>query len=239
MRAADGGAKSAGKSVAFSRSWVKIDPDRLWEKIPGRGEMRVFSIKWLTAVAAVLIAPAFASAAIVVNIASDSRTTSGSTQNFTLDITFSNDGAAQPIVGYDTALQITSASTGLTITGVGTSTNGNLIANPVLPGNPAFAINSGFYLISRAELDPGSIDNGDGLYRILLQAAPNTTGTFTISFFNNESSGFDTKLFSDFDSNEVPNTTFGTGTVTFSPVPEPATLGLALLGLPLILRRRR
>jgi hypothetical protein len=204
--------------------------------------MRPFSIKWLSAVAAaVLIAPAFASAAIIVNIASDSRTTSGSTQNFTLDITFSNDGAAQPIVGYDTALQITSASTGLTITGVGTSTNGNLIANPVLPGNPVFSTNGSLYLVSRIEFDPGSIDNGDGLYRILLQAAPNTTGTFTISFFQDESNALDTKLYAAATepATEVPNTTFGTGTVTFSLVPEPATLGLALLGLPLVLRRRR
>jgi len=194
----------------------------------------------LTAAAAVLIAPAFASAAIVVNIASANRTISGSTQNFTLDVTFSNDGAAQNLIGYDTGLQISGGS-GLTITGVGTG--GNKVANPVLPSDPAFSANSGNpYLISDAQSSAGTIDNGDGFFRILLQAAPNTSGTFTISFFQDEpnnNSGFDTKLYSNAQLNEVPNTTFGTGTVTFSPVPEPATLGLAMLGLPLILRRRR
>lgn len=201
--------------------------------------MKVFSIKHLVAVTAVLIAPAFASAAIVVNIASDSRTISGSTQNFALDVTFSNDGAAQNLAGYDAALQISGGS-GLTIVGVGTGAN--KVANPVLPSDPAFASNPPLSLISDAQLSPGTIDNGDGFFRILLEAAPNTSGSFTISFFQDEpnnTSGFDTKLYSNASLAEVPNVTFGTGTVTFSPVPEPATLGLALLGLPLVLRRRR
>ena len=195
--------------------------------------MTFFKLKVLAA--AVLFAPALASAAITINVGSTSLPVSASPQSFVLDVTFTNDGASQPLVGHDTALQITSLGTGLSITGVGTG--GNKVANPVLSGDPSFSTNSGLYLFSEVQQAAGSIDNGDGLFRILLQAAPGTTGTFQIDFFQSDSSPFDTKLYADANLNEVPGVTFIGGTVTF--VPEPAAMSLLVLGLPLLARRRR
>jgi len=199
--------------------------------------MKLFSGRLLAAAAALLAVPAFASAAITLNIGSTTLSESAGVQNFTLDVRFTNDGASSPMVGYDVALQITGGS-GLTITGMGTSGNGNLITNPVIASFPTFGTSGSLYLFSDASGSPGSIDNNDGLFRILLQAAGGTTGAFQISFFQSVSDPLDTKIYTDFSANEVPITSFNAGTVTINAIPEPAAMSLALFALPLLARRR-
>ena len=184
---------------------------------------------------ALLLTPALASAAITVNVGSATLPISTGIQSFALDVTFTNDSASQPLIGHDTALQITTFGTGLSITGVGTGVNKP--TSPVLSGDPSFSTSGSLYLISEVQQSAGSIDDGDGLFRILLQAAPGTSGTFQINFFQDESSPFDTKLYSNANLNEVPGVTFNGGTVSF--VPEPAALSVIVCALPLFARRRR
>lgn len=177
---------------------------------------------------------ASAPAAIVLDIADTTFASSGSVQNFVLDLTFSNDGAPASLQGYDVALEV--SGTGLTITGVGTGAN--KVPSPVLPNDPAYLPMSGKYLFSDVSASAGSIDDGDGLFRVLLQAAPNASGVYTISFYQNEADPLDTKLYSNVNLDEVPNLSFTSGIVTIT-VPEPTCLALLGVGGFLAFRRRR
>jgi hypothetical protein len=78
----------------------------------------------------------------------------------------------------------------------------------------------------------------DGLFRINYTIPENTVGTFP---FNVDTNPLLFQFAEIQGANVVPiaGIVVDNGSITINPVPEPATLGLALLGLPLVLRRRR
>ena len=208
---------------------------------------------FLLAALAVVALTASASAqtpSLVVHIPDVVLTQSSSPQTGSFEVWVQESGGDVGVQAYN--LGIKQSPTGIvTFTGVGVSvTHPSLFQNagvgqvPVdrTVNNPAtFTVGKDIYLTD--EFAPGGVStnapvdnaNRNGLFTVNFSVPANAVGTRSLlPELNPNFLGFFAASGAD-----VPFTFAPGGSITITPVPEPATIGLALLGLPLLARRRR
>ncbi|HVT79540.1 MAG TPA: PEP-CTERM sorting domain-containing protein [Phycisphaerae bacterium] len=145
-----------------------------------------------------------------------------------------------PVLGYDVAFTITGPGTGLTITGVDTA---NHPASEIFPTDPVFSTHivggttvyafSDFLLAGSGTITPTSI-----LFVLKFHADAGTSGVFNVNFVTDAASPYKSVLYGDANLTPVP-TTFQSGSIAFSAVPEPASLGVLGVGGLMLARRVR
>ena len=212
--------------------------------------MRNFVLAALAVLALSASAGAQVTPSLVVHIPDVFLNQSSSPQNGSFDVWVEEVGGDVGVASYN--LGIHQSPSGLvTFTGAGVSVDHTSLFNNGVVGqvpvdrtvnNPAtFTAGRDIYLTDDFTSGGNPVDapvdnaNRNGLFsvkftvgadvagsRLLLpELSPNFLGFFTATGAN------------------VPFTFAPGGSITITPVPEPATLGLALLGLPLLARRRR
>jgi hypothetical protein len=178
----------------------------------------------------------FANAALTVHVG-DAVVNSSAT-SATVELWLSQDSGDNFVIGsYNIGLQVVPA-TGVTVSSfTETSTHTRLFQDNTvisdLTGNIGSYNPSYSRYITDDTVPSVALSNGsrDGLFRITYAIASGTTGVFALNL--------DNSLIEIGDGNNPIPVILDNGSITITPVPEPATLGLALLGLPLIMRRRK
>jgi hypothetical protein len=206
---------------------------------------------WLGAVA-VLAFGTVTNAAVILHVEDRTITASASPQSVTLNVWLEETGGTQANVStYNVGVKLLTTGT-VTFTGLGAAnaagTNTNhpsLFLGQTPTDRSVFAgytpangryVTDDFVISGNAANAP--VENGtrDGLYSFTLNVPGGTVGSFVLDI--------DDASIEVADASAIaiafnPVTDFDNGLLTINPVPEPAALGLAMLGLPLILRRRR
>jgi hypothetical protein len=190
---------------------------------------------WLSAFA-VFAFSSFANAALTVHVG-DAVVNSSAT-SATVELWLSQGSGDNFVIGsYNIGLQVVPA-TGVTVNSfTETSNHTRLFQDNTqifdLTGNIG-SYNPSYSRYITDDTSPTvALSNGsrDGLFRITYAIAPGTTGVFNLNL--------DSSLVEIGDGNNPIPVTLDNGSITITPIPEPATLGLALLGLPLMMRRRK
>ena len=209
---------------------------------------------FLLAALAVVVLTASAGAqtpTLVVHIPDVVLTQSSSPQNGSFEVWVQEENGDVGVQAYN--LGIKQSPTGIvTFTGVGVSVDqpslfqtggvGQVPTDRTLNNPATFTVGKDIYLTD--DFAPGGVstnapvDNADrnGLFTVNFTVPANAVGTRSLlAELNPNFLGFFAANGSD-----VPfRFAEEGGSITINPIPEPATLGLALLGLPLLARRRR
>jgi len=187
---------------------------------------------------------------LVVHIPDVVLTQSGSPQNGSFEVWVQESGGDVGVQAYN--LGIKQSPTGIvTFTGVGVSVDHPSLFQTAGVGqiptdrtanNPAtFTAGKDIYLTD--DFAPGGtptnapVDNAtrNGLFTVNFTVPADAVGTRSLlPELNSNFLGFFAASGAD-----IPFTFAPTGSITINPIPEPATLGLALLAVPLLARRRR
>jgi hypothetical protein len=178
----------------------------------------------------------FANAALTVHVG-DAVVNSSAT-SATVELWLSQDSGDNFVIGsYNIGLQVVPA-TGVTVSSfTETSDHTRLFQDNTqifdFTGNIG-SYNSSYSRYIADDTSPSvALSNGsrDGVFRITYAIASGTAGVFALNL--------DSSLVEIGDGNNPIPVILDNGSITITSIPEPATLGLAILGLPMVLRRRR